>query len=93
MMTKSEKVYMDKVARQSCALCYLLGTDSQGVQLHHVREGQGKGQRAQNWLVIPLCPSCHTGKNGIHGDKSLLKIAKVDEMDLLSITIQRNFEA
>ncbi len=44
-------------------------------------------QRASNYLVIPLCPPCHTGKHGIHGDKAMLKIRKVDELDLLAETI------
>jgi hypothetical protein len=61
---------------------------SQGVTLHHIREGQGAGQRASHWLVIPVCPECHQGPNGIHGDRSLLRIAKVSEVDLLARTIE-----
>jgi hypothetical protein len=86
--TKSEKSYMDRVAKLPCAICA-----SHGVQLHHVREGQGTSQRAQNWLVIPLCPDCHTGpKNGIHGDRAMWKIHKMDEMDALAKTIQAIWE-
>lgn len=55
--------------------------------IHHCREGQGMAQRAQNWLAIPLCPLCHTGPQGIHGDRRLLKARKLDEMDLLAMTI------
>jgi len=39
-------------------------------------------------LVIPVCPSCHTGSHGIHGDKQLLKARKLDEIDLLAMTIE-----
>lgn len=82
MVTKAEKAYMDAVARLPCAICGTLG-----VHLHHAREGQGGSQRAQNWLVIPLCPRCHTGPHGIHGDKAMWKIRKMDEMDALAETI------
>lgn len=57
--------------------------------LFGAREGQGMAQRAQNWLAIPLCPSCHTGPHGFHGDRQLLKARKLDEMDLLAMTIER----
>ena len=83
-MTKDEKHYLDRVANLSCAVC-----GAEGVHIHHAREGQGMAQRAQNWLAIPLCPTCHTGPQGIHGDRRLLKARKVDEMDLLANTIER----
>ena len=47
------------------------------------------GQRAQNFLSIPLCPECHEGRHGIHGDRMLFRQAKCDEMDLLSDTIEQ----
>jgi hypothetical protein len=74
---------MGRVAELPCVVCGV-----HGVQLHHVREGQGMAQRASNYLVVPLCPDCHTGPNGIHGDKSLIRIQKLDEMDLLAKTIE-----
>lgn len=83
MATKAEKRHMDRVAQLPCALC-----GASPVQLHHIREGQGMSQRASNWLVIPLCPSCHTGPQGIHGDKTMLRIAKMEELDLLANTIE-----
>ena len=83
-MTKAEKRYLDRVANLSCAVC-----GAEGVHIHHAREGQGMAQRAQNWLEIPLCPACHTGPRGIHGDKQLLKAQKLDEIDLLANTIER----
>ena len=45
-------------------------------------------QRAQNFLTIPLCPEHHTGKHGIHGDRTIMRILKVDELDLLNQTIE-----
>jgi hypothetical protein len=56
---------------------------------HHIREGQGVAQRASDVLSIPLCYSCHKGKNVIHGDRTMLRIYKVDELDLLELTLER----
>ena len=79
---------MNRVAELGCVVCRMLGYGSTPAQLHHVREGQGMAQRAQNWLVVPLCPEHHQGKTGGHGDRSAMRQLKVDELDLLSQTIQ-----
>lgn len=90
-MTKSESQYLGKVARLGCCVCNLLGFDMTDVQpeIHHVREGQGMSQRASNFLAIPLCPDHHRGSSGIHGDRSVMRQLKCDEMDLLAWTIGR----
>jgi hypothetical protein len=83
-MTKAESNYMSKVASLPCVVC-----GNQPVELHHVREGQGMSQRAQNWLVIPLCPSCHRDSMmGLHGQRNMWRIKKMDEMDALAKTIE-----
>ncbi len=89
MTTKAEKRHMDRVARMGCMLCRVLGHHDVPATLHHIREGQGMSQRAGNFLVIPLCPSCHQGPGGIHGDRSLFKVARVGELDLLAMVIER----
>lgn len=83
MATKAEKRWMDRVAQLPCSVCGV-----EGVQLHHIREGQGMAQRASNFLVVPLCPDCHTGPMGIHGDKTMMRINKLTELDLLANTIE-----
>ena len=88
MSTKAEKRYMNRVAELGCVVCRMLGYGSTPAQLHHVREGQGMAQRAQNWLVVPLCPEHHQGKTGVHGDRSAMRQLMVDELDLLCQTIQ-----
>lgn len=87
--TKAERRHKDRVARLGCILCQCLDRGETPAQVHHIREGQGMSQRASDFLTIPLCPSCHQGPNGIHGDRTLLKIARVDELDLLAMTIER----
>jgi hypothetical protein len=44
--------------------------------------------RASDYLVIALCVDCHRGPNGFHGTKTLMKLAKMTELDLLAETIK-----
>ncbi len=88
--TKLESGYMGRVAELGCIVCHLLDLrSSERPQLHHIREGQGMSQRAPNWLVIPLCQEHHTGPQGVHGDRTYMKILKMDELDLLAEVIGR----
>jgi Zn finger protein HypA/HybF involved in hydrogenase expression len=81
--SKKERIWMARVADLPCACC-----GQEGVQLHHIREGQGMAQRASNFLVVPLCPDCHTGQLGVHGDKTMMRIKKLTELDMLASTIE-----
>jgi hypothetical protein len=90
MAKAKDKHYMGLVGMQLCILCTELGMQQKGrTYLHHIREGQGMSQRASNFLVIPLCYDCHQGPVGIHGTKALMAVAKVSELDLLALTIER----
>jgi hypothetical protein len=40
-------------------------------------------------LVIPLCPECHRGRLGVHGTKTLMKVRKLSELDLLAQTLEK----
>ena len=79
----NSKDYMGLIAQMPCALC-----GDRPVQVHHIREGQGMAQRASDFLTIPLCPSCHVGPSGFHGDRSMFRIMKKGELDLLADTIK-----
>lgn len=90
MSTAKEKRHLTRVAQLPCALCERLGMTQAGrTYVHHIREGQGKSQRASDFLTIPLCYDCHQGREGIHGDRSLLRVAKCEELDLLADTIAK----
>lgn len=78
---------MARVASLGCMLCIVLGQGATPGQVHHIRTEQGTSERASHYLTICLCPECHLGNNGVHGDKTLLRIAKVTELDLLALTI------
>jgi hypothetical protein len=88
-MRKDESKHLESVASLGCIVCYLLGDGYCAAQVHHIREGQGMSQRAGNFLTIPLCPDHHTGPQGVHGDKTYMRILKVDELDLLDLTLGR----
>lgn len=88
--TKHESDYMGRVKSLSCVLCDLLGQPQSGVtEAHHIRTGHGLGQRASDFLTIALCVDCHRGPHGFHGTKTLMRIAKLTEMDLLAETIRQ----
>lgn len=86
-MTGSE--YMALVKRLLCVVHRKLGVPQEGpTYAHHVRAGQGMSQRAGDFCVAALCHDCHQGPLGVHGDKTLMKIAKLSEMDMLDLTIE-----
>lgn len=91
--TAAERRHHERVAAMGCILCDLLGQGYSPANVHHLREGHGMSQRANHFLVVPLCRECHQGPMGVHGDRTLLRLAKVEELDLLALTIQRLQEA
>ena len=84
-MSNAGKRWMSRVAALPCCIC-----GSRPVQVHHIREGQGASQRAQDTLTIPLCHDHHQGANGIHGlgRKGFYARYKRDELDYLADTIE-----
>lgn len=81
---------MGRVKSLSCVLCDLLGQPQTSVtEAHHIRTGHGLGDRASDFLTVALCVDCHRGTHGFHGTKTLMRIAKLSEMDLLAETIRQ----
>lgn len=81
--TAAECEHMGRVAALGCILC------GSPAEVHHIRDGHGMSQRASNWLTIPACAEHHRGPRGLHGDRSALRAAKLTELDLLAMTIER----
>jgi len=78
------------VARAGCVLCrHLYGLEREA-SIHHMREGQGLGQRAADFLAIGLCPQHHQGPEGWHGlgRAGFYQRYVLDEGDLLAMTIE-----
>jgi hypothetical protein len=91
-MIKSVKEYMNEVAGLGCVLCHHFDRGYVPAQLHHPRDAAGGAQRASDWLVIPLCPDCHTGPSGYHGlgSRGFYTRYRLTEWDLMAMTIERH---
>lgn len=85
MSTAAEKRHMGRLAEMPCVVCNAPGPST----VHHPRAFAGIGQRSSHWLAMPLCPDCHQGKGGIHGDRSAWRLRKLDEPAALAETIRR----
>ena len=82
---RGASAHMERVAGLPCCLCGVYG-----VQVHHVTEGKTFGKRdALHFCTLPVCPDCHTGPKGIHGDKTMLRISKKSELELLGETLAK----
>lgn len=84
------EAHMARVAALPCVLCELLRqTQMSRTSVHHIRYGHGAAERADDFLTAALCmDGCHQGAFGVHGDRTLLDLAKVTELDLLAATIK-----
>lgn len=82
------KQWMDRVASLGCVVCRNAGFGETPAVIHHIREGQGGAQRAPDFLVIPLCPEHHDGKDSIHKDRQGFQLRYGSELDLLAQTIK-----
>ena len=92
--TAAERDHMARVSKLPCVLCERLGQRQwTRTTVHHLREGQGGAQRAGHYLTVALCEECHTGKLGVHGDKTLVALAHAGELDLLNDTYEALFAA
>lgn len=78
-LTLKERKHLAAIKELPCAVCKAPGPSD----AHHIK------QHSQ-YLCIPLCKDCHQGAfNGIHGQKRMWSVMKMDEMDALNNTIER----
>lgn len=56
---------MGRVAALGCIVCRKLRLGATPAEVHHIREGTGKG-RASHYETLPLCYLHHRGADGIH---------------------------
>jgi hypothetical protein len=81
-ITKQESFHMGNVKSLSCSVCDVVGPSD----CHHIKQGN-------HWAVVALCKDCHQGsRNGLHGERLMWKIKKMDELDALNVTIKRLLE-
>lgn len=76
-ITPAESAHMASVKALACSVC-----DGPGGYAHHI-------EQRRHYTTVALCYDCHQGPNGWHGNKSLWRIRKMDELDALNITLGR----
>lgn len=89
-MSKAEQEHKSRVAALGCILCKHMGYGFTQAYLHHPRFSEGMGQRASDFLVIPLCYEHHQGATGLHGlgTREFERRYKLTEPMLLAMTIE-----
>lgn len=77
--TAAEAKHIAWIKEQPCVICDQAGPSD----CHEVNQGQ--------WFTsIPLCKDCHQGShNGIHGQKRMWILMKMDELAAIAKTFQR----
>jgi len=84
---------MRLITEIGCIACHVQGTPGTPGEVHHIREGQGRGQRADHQHSICLCPAHHRGTMhpkvaSIHMDKNNFIDQFGTESDLLQRTLE-----
>lgn len=76
-LTDAERDHLALVKSVACGCC-----DGPGGYAHHIVQ-------RQHWITVGLCHECHQGPQGWHGDKTLWRIYKRDELSALNLTLER----
>lgn len=78
-LTAADRAHIANVKALPCSVCDAPGPSD----AHHINQGQ-------HFTVVALCKDCHQGKRmGWHGERFAWKIAKMDELDALNVTLRR----
>ena len=77
--TKAEREHIERVKELDCSVC----DGRSPSECHEIKQGQ--------WFTsCALCPDCHRGSvNGLHGQRRMWAVKKMDELDALAVTIER----
>lgn len=71
----AERKWLALLAEQPCVVC-----GQYGVQLHEFDQGK--------WFTsVPLCPDCHTGPHGWHGDRKRWVLHKMDMVKAIDAAV------
>ena len=82
-ISKREAEYLLRVKSLPCSVCDAPAPSD----AHHIKQHR-------QYTCVALCKDCHQGGfNGIHGQKRMWLIKKMDELDALNITLKRLNEA
>jgi len=76
--TSPEADHVAKVAVSDCIVCDEHGPS----EVHEPEQGLW-------WLSMPLCPACHRGPHGWHGDRLRWSLNKMTELKAINQTLER----
>jgi len=78
-LSPAESAHVASVKLLPCSVCDQAGPSD----AHHITQGQ-------HFTTVALCKDCHQGSfNGIHGQKRMWLIKKMDELAALNVTLRR----
>jgi len=81
-LTPADRRHLTVIKEMPCGVCGAAGPSD----AHHIKQGL-------QYTCIPLCKDCHQGShNGIHGQRSIWKVLKKDELSVLNATIKAALE-
>lgn len=80
--TAAERRHIARIKEMNCVVCGTHGPS----ECHEINQGQ--------WFTsMPLCSDCHRGSiNGIHGQRRMWSLLKMDELAALNATLEILFD-
>jgi hypothetical protein len=80
-LNAKDRLHLAKVKELPCSVCDAPPPS----EAHHIKQGS-------QYTCVALCEDCHRGsRNGLHGQRFMWKIKKMDELDALNVTLSRLF--
>lgn len=81
-LNKEERIHLALVKELPCSVCDAPGPS----EAHHIKQGL-------QYTCVALCVDCHRGPIlGLHGQKRMWAIKKMDELDALNVTLKNLFK-
>ena len=80
-LNKEERIHLALIKELPCSVCDAPGPS----EAHHIKQGL-------QYTCVALCVDCHRGPVlGLHGQKRMWAIKKMDELDALNVTLKNLF--
>jgi hypothetical protein len=80
-ISPAERDHLARVKELPCVVCDAPAPS----EAHHIEQGQ-------HFTTVALCQDCHRGsRNGWHGQKTMWRIRKWNELDALNETLKRAY--
>lgn len=78
-ISPAEGAHLAAVKSLPCSVCDAPAPSD----AHHIKQGQ-------HFTTVALCKDCHQGSfNGIHGQRRMWMVMKMDELAALNVTLRR----